>query len=256
MKHAFLRPTLLAAAVWLAAPLGLQAQTTGASAAHANTTATQGNPAVPAAATARDGLRAAPRAAQSPSASATTDRDFLRAAAGAGMYEVEVSRLATERATHAQVKAFAEKMVADHTDANQELAALAQARGVELPQQMPSNKRKVIERLKKSSNFDEDYVKTVGLKDHKADIALFDKAHRTSKDEELKTWAGEKLPTLQTHLKHAQEIYSQNMQKNGRTLPGIKTAPVMPEPSSLGSSGAPGAAITGTGTGTGAGNAR
>ena len=244
MPYAFFRPNVLAAAIWLSVPMALSAQTAPARTPDASTTttgasstsATHANPGVASAAGAFDGQRTTAMNQQGNASSvAKADRDFLRTAAGAGMYEVEVSRLALERATQAEVKEFAQKMVSDHTEANEQLAALARARGVELPKEMPKNKRQVIDRLKKSNNFDKDYVKTVGLKDHKADIALFDKAHRTSRDEELKTWAGEKLPTLQTHLTHAQEIYSQNMQKTGRPLPGIKTAPTMPDASSLSS---------------------
>ncbi|MBP7606202.1 MAG: DUF4142 domain-containing protein [Giesbergeria sp.] len=244
MNRIHCRPSLITAALVLAFPLALSAQTAPAAATRPDASATtigpsstidtHANPGVPAAGAASDGQRNAAlnRQGNGNAAVAKADRDFMHKAAGAGLYEVEVSRLATERAQNADVRAFAEKMVNDHTDANQELAALAKARGVDLPQKMPDDKRKVIERLQKSNNFDRDYVDTVGLKDHKADIALFDKAHRTAKDQELKTWAGEKLPTLQTHLKFAQEL---NLQRTGKVLPGIKTAPVRPEPSSLSS---------------------
>lgn len=234
------RPNMIAAALVLAFPLVLSAQTAPAAATRPDASATtagpssnadtHANPGVAAAGATFDGQRTGKMNRQGNVSVAKADRDFMHKAAGAGMYEVEVSRLATERAQNADVKAFAEKMVSDHTDANQELAALAKARGVELPQKMPDDKRKVIDRLKNSSNFDKDYVETVGLKDHKADIALFDKAHRTSKDQELKTWTGEKLPTLQTHLKFAQEL---KQQSTGKAMPGITTAPVRPEPSSL-----------------------
>ncbi len=97
-------------------------------------------------------------------------------------------------------------MVGDHTAANQQLKDLAQSRGVELPQKMPDGKRKVIDRLQKSNHFDAGYVKTVGMEDHKADIALFEKARRSAKDPHLKKWAGEKMPTLRGHLEQAQTL--------------------------------------------------
>ena len=240
MNRIAFRPAWITAAFVLVFPVALSAQTAPAAATRSDASAptagpsskadTHANPGVAPAAATFDGQRTGTMDRQGNASVAQADRDFMRTAAGAGMYEVEVSRLATERAKNADVKAFAEKMVHDHTGANQELAALAKARGVELPQKMPDDKRKVIDRLKNSRNFDKDYVETVGLQDHKADIALFDKAHRTAQDQALKTWAGEKLPTLQTHLKFAQEL---DMKRSGRLLPAIKTAPVRPEPSSL-----------------------
>ena len=226
------RPALLTAAFALAFPMALSAQT-APGATKPDARSTRANSGVPAASGALEGERAATLNSQGNVSADKADRDFMRAAAGAGLYEVAVSRLAAERATQPKVREFAEKMVSDHTDANQELAALAKARGVQLPQEIPESKQKVIDSLKKSSNFDEDYVKTVGLEDHKADIALFDKAHRASKDEELKTWVGEKLPILETHLTYAQELSFQSFNKSGRLVPPIKAAPSMPEPSSL-----------------------
>ena len=215
MNRTHCRPAAVTAAFLLAFPMALSAQTappatppdaSATTIGPSSTIDTHANPDVPAAAAASDGQRAATMNKQGSASVAKADRDFMHKAAGAGMYEVEVSRLATERAQNADVKAFAEKMVSDHTAANQELKELAKSRGVELPQKMPDDKRKVIDRLQKSKNFDADYVKTVGMKDHKADIALFEKAQRSAKDPDLKKWAGEKLPTLRGHLEQAQTL--------------------------------------------------
>ena len=245
MNRIYCRPAVVTAAFMLAFPMSLPAQTAPAATppdasattiGPSSTIDTHANPGVPAAAAASAGQRNGTNAAMSKKGNASVakaDRDFMLKAAGAGMYEVEVSRLAIERALNADVRAFAEKMVSEHTDANQELAALARARGVELPQKMPADKRKVIDRLKKSNNFDKDYVNTVGLEDHKADIALFDKAHTQGSDEKLKTWTGEKLPILKTHLTYAQELYFKNFDKSSRIVPRIETAPAMTEPSSF-----------------------
>ena len=61
------------------------------------------------------------------------DADFLKQAAQNGHAEVEASKLAQTKATQADVKSFASKMVEDHQKAHQELAQLAQSKGVKLP---------------------------------------------------------------------------------------------------------------------------
>lgn len=152
------------------------------------------------------------RAGARSGAVASADRTFMMKAAGSGLYEVEASRMAAERASNSEVKDFAQKMVSDHDKANQELMALASSRGVALPQQMPADKRKEIDRLSKTKNFDTEYMRNTGVKEHKTAVALFEKASKSAKDPELKSWATEKLPTLREHLDHAQKIKPGNRQ--------------------------------------------
>src|SRR6185369_16662402 len=61
-----------------------------------------------------------------------TDKRFIEKAATDGREEVEISRVAAERATNPDVKQFAQMMVDDHSRANDELMAIAQARSVEV----------------------------------------------------------------------------------------------------------------------------
>src|SRR5687768_17293290 len=59
--------------------------------------------------------------------------DFAKKAGAAGAAEVEMGKLGAQKATNAEVKAFAQKMVTDHTKANKELMAAAKAKGLEVP---------------------------------------------------------------------------------------------------------------------------
>ena len=136
------------------------------------------------------------------------ERTFMMKAAGAGLYEVEVSKLAADKAESVDVKKYATMLVDDHTRANAELMALADARGVKLPTQPPADKRQIITRLNTMSGaaFDQAYVKQVGLANHRADITLFEKGSKDARDAEVKSWAGDKLPTLREHLAAAQQM--------------------------------------------------
>lgn len=142
------------------------------------------------------------------SALSKTDQAFVTKASGSGMYEVEVSKLAIDKASDPAIKEFAQMMVTDHTKANDELKQLATSKNGELAPGVPKAKQAVIDKLSKldGAKFDKAYREQVGLKDHKTDIALFEKESKDGKDADLKAWAGKTLPTLRTHLQHAQEM--------------------------------------------------
>jgi putative membrane protein len=54
--------------------------------------------------------------------------------------------------------------------------------------------------------FDRMYIGLVGIEDHQADIALFERASREASDPELRAWAGKTLPTLRSHLEAARSL--------------------------------------------------
>jgi putative membrane protein len=136
------------------------------------------------------------------------DRKFMEKAAGSGMFEVQVSQLAASKAADAGVKSYAGMLVDHHSAANNELTQLANAKGVELPAAPPRGLRRDIDKLGKKSgaDFDRDYVRSVGIKDHKKDIKLFEKASKDVKDAQLKAWVDKTLPTLREHLAQAQRL--------------------------------------------------
>jgi len=141
-------------------------------------------------------------------APAKADQTFMTKAAGGGIYEVEVSKMAASKAKNADVKAYAEMLVKDHTAANDELKQLASSKGVTLPSDMPSDKKAKMDKLSKSKDIDRDFIKQVGLDDHKADIALFDKASKDAKDADVKTFFGKTLPKLKDHRAEAEKLNS------------------------------------------------
>ena len=136
------------------------------------------------------------------------DRTFMQKAAGGGLYEVEVSKLAAMKASNPQIKAFAGMLVDHHTDANGQLMNLSKPRGVALADAVPPEKRAVIDQMASLSGaaFDQQFVKQVGIADHEADIRLFEAASTASTDPDLKAWAAKMLPTLREHLAAAQQL--------------------------------------------------
>jgi len=136
------------------------------------------------------------------------DRRFIQEAAESGMFEVQAAQLASTKATDPAVKSFASMLVDHHTAANNELVQMANSRKVELPAAPPRAMRLEVEKLGKRSGkeFDQDFVRNVGIKAHEKDIRNFEKASAGVKDPQLKAWVTKTLPTLRDHLAQAQKL--------------------------------------------------
>ena len=134
------------------------------------------------------------------------ERKFIEEAAKGGMSEVELGQFAQERASNPQVKQFAAKMVQDHSKANEELRSLAQAKGVTVPSGPKYTEKHEMGKLAKLQGdaFDREYMDHM-VKDHQKDVKEFQKQADKAKDADVKNFAANTLPTLQEHLRMAQE---------------------------------------------------
>jgi putative membrane protein len=90
-------------------------------------------------------------------------REFINTMAIAGMAEVQLGKLAAERAQDPDVKAFGQMMVKDHTEANDELKQAASPGGVQLPTQLDEKHRELADRLMRlqGEEFDREYMKAM-----------------------------------------------------------------------------------------------
>lgn len=143
-------------------------------------------------------------AAASPKA--VGDQAFLKEAAIGGMAEVELGKLAGEKASDAKVKALGARMVTDHSKANAELKSLAAKKNVALPTAVDATHKATYDRLAKLSGaaFDKAYVNDM-LTDHEADVAKFAEMAKSASDPDVKAWAEKTLPTLREHLTAVQD---------------------------------------------------
>jgi putative membrane protein len=129
---------------------------------------------------------------------------FASKAAQGGLAEVEMGRLAAQRAGDPEVKAFGERMVADHSKANAELKSVASKKGLQLPTDMNSEQKSEMDKLAKLSGaeFDKEYMSAM-VDDHEEDVKEFETQAKDGNDADIKTFAGKTLPTLQQHLQMA-----------------------------------------------------
>jgi putative membrane protein len=159
------------------------------------------------------GCRQLVQGSQTTAAVSSDDRRFVGEAAESGMAEVAHSRLALQRAASDDVKRFAQRMIDDHTKADQELARLATSKGVPLPQgaadrpQLQGKHREMYERLARLSGaeFDREFMRNQ-VKMHNEAVSLFEREAGGSKDADLKAFAARTMPTLREHQQMARDI--------------------------------------------------
>lgn len=133
------------------------------------------------------------------------DQMFMTKAAGANAAEVELGRLAVEKASNDEVTKYAQRMVEDHGKANDELKTLAQNKNVTLPEGPDPHAKTMHDKLSKMSGaaFDRAFMQLM-VTDHKKAVNDFRMASKSAEDPDVKGWAAKTLPTLEDHLKMAQ----------------------------------------------------
>jgi putative membrane protein len=135
------------------------------------------------------------------------DKKFLKDAAIGGMTEVELGKLAQQKASSDAVKQFGQKMVDDHTKANDQLKELASKENIPVPDALDSKHESRINKLAKLSgpDFDKAYIKDQ-VKDHQQDVSEFKTEADSGTDPNIKQFASNTLPTLEQHLNMAKEL--------------------------------------------------
>jgi len=124
----------------------------------------------------------------------TSDRTFIKKAAKGGEMEVTMGNMAAQNASNADVKSFGQRMVTDHSKANEELKSIAEKKGVKLQTQEPSEKW----------TSDKAYIDMM-VKDHEKDLAEFQKEASETNDPDLKQFAEQTAKLVQEHLNLARE---------------------------------------------------
>jgi len=137
---------------------------------------------------------------------ARADRRFVTKAAELNTEEVRLSELAAQQATNPEVRAFAQQLVTEHTQATTELSGLASRKGLDAMARDDYDQRAVTKLGKKSgSDFDKAYLEKM-VDAHEDAVDLFQKESRDAKDPELQAFASKMVPKLQEHQQHARSL--------------------------------------------------
>lgn len=136
------------------------------------------------------------------------DKKMMTQLAQANAAEIAISKLAQTQSKNADVQAYAQKLIEDHTQAGNSLTQLAQSKGVTLPTEPDAKHQALAKRLGQVSGekFDKQYIRKVGIEDHKDAVKLAEKISKRAKDPELKALGEKLLPALKEHLDMAKKL--------------------------------------------------
>jgi len=171
------------------------------------------------------------------------DRDFVNEMLSDGMAEVELARLAKDRAASPEVKQFAQMMTDDHTKAGEQLKQVASTYAIPQDAKIDEKHKDLMDKLMKvrGPDFDKEYM-TAMVEGHEDAVrtlrsrvdenrSLGDRL--TGKNPEnpatvkpepagdrvtmaINQWAAEALPVVERHLDRAKQI-KENVDHNNRS---------------------------------------
>ncbi len=136
----------------------------------------------------------------------SADKKFATEAAQGGLAEVELGQLATQKGQSDKVKQFGQRMVDDHTNANKQLKSIAEKDNITLPTSITAKDQALKDKLSglSGADFDRTYIQSM-VKDHNKDIAEFQREASNGTNADLKGFAAQTVPTLQEHLRMAEQ---------------------------------------------------
>lgn len=159
------------------------------------------------------------------------DREFVEELTYAGAAEIELGKLASERAQHADVKRFGQMMVEDHTKAGNELKQIAAQYNIAMPSGLDEKHRDLQTRLSglRGREFDKAYIEAmvdghqdvvdklqsrVDERDRSAtltgqapkDVNVKPEDADHGAEASLNGWSATALPVVKAHLERAQSL--------------------------------------------------
>jgi putative membrane protein len=180
-------------------------------------------------------VRAADQDKGSGSSANDPDKTFIEAASVHGMFEQKLSEVAAQQASDSRVKQFAQKMVDDHKNANEQLKQVAQKIGVSVPGDLPEMKQRELDAIKsqQGKDFDQAYLSCMKAL-HLHDVSVFADKAQIAKNQDVKQFAQQTLPTLQQHQQHVISLAS------AQGLPSTITGDAQSAGARIGASGSSG----------------
>ena len=140
-------------------------------------------------------------------AAVNDDAGFAAAIAASDLYEIESAELAADKASNADVKAFAQHLRTDHEKSTAELKSAAGTANITVTPALDSEKQAMLNRLRALSDaeFDREFVNQQKTAHQKA-LALLQSYANSGGNEALKTFAAKTATAVKGHLDHANTI--------------------------------------------------
>ena len=131
---------------------------------------------------------------------------FVKEAGAGNAAEIKLANLALKNGESQEVKDFANMMIKDHTQANDDLAVVAKNHNIDFPSKETAEQKGTYERLAKlkGAAFDKAYMADA-VEDHTKDVADYKEAQGEVKDGKLKEYVNKVEPIVAGHLQHAKD---------------------------------------------------
>ncbi|MGZ6247916.1 MAG: DUF4142 domain-containing protein [Vulcanimicrobiaceae bacterium] len=142
---------------------------------------------------------------------AAADRQFAMQAARGGMEEVMAGKLAVQRGSTATVRSLGERMVRDHSKANNQLQSIAKTLGIVLPSSLDADAQTQLQQLKSLDGtvFDRAYI-TMEVTDHQKAVEFMREESTNGSDASLRAFATQTLPVVEEHLRAFQAAMAES----------------------------------------------
>lgn len=135
------------------------------------------------------------------------DSQYLVEAAATDLKEIEIGKLAQQKSSNPDIKAFGKMLEEDHMKSAAEVKKLAQVKNISLPETMTEDGQKAYKELQEKTGLDFDKKFAEMMVDgHQKAVDKMTDAAEDAADEEIRVWASNKIPTLTAHLEHAKSL--------------------------------------------------
>lgn len=140
------------------------------------------------------------------------EQQFLRQATSGNRFEIESSQLALERGVPRAYQDFAELMIRDHTQLQQQVQSAAEAKGINLMSQMMPRHQDMLESLRQMQG--DEFVRTYEMmqdRAHREAIQLHRQCAQNCQDRDIRQLAASAIPVLESHVEALQSTSAQAM---------------------------------------------
>lgn len=135
------------------------------------------------------------------------DKQFLTNASQGNYDEIQLGKLAEEKATNPAVKAFGRRMVTDHTRLTEKMKPYAERWGISAPNALSSDAQKEYNKLQGLSgkDFDKEYISDM-VTDHSHDLDAFTKEVKDTKNAKFRASVEQGKSVVAAHKNMAYDL--------------------------------------------------
>ncbi len=143
-----------------------------------------------------------------PAKLSNADQNLMLEVAKGGTMQLEMSRVAVQKATSPEVRQYAQAEVDEQTGLSAKLQEIASAKGITLPSGPDAETQAMVSKLQNASgaSLDKMYMDETGVKGHEKLDKVMSTVESTASDASLKGIGKAAHPLVKTHLKVAKQI--------------------------------------------------